>query len=562
MIMTTYERRQTILRLLRERAGVHVTELAEMLNVSEGTIRNDLTALEEEGLVVRVRGGAIIRDNAPAGPALTARAQVNFEAKRRIARRAADMVEDGDAIALDASTTVLNIAPFLQDRRGLTIITNGVEVARALAQNPSHTIILIGGVVSRDGSALKGTLGAPIVQNLRVKTAFVSCVGLTTEQGLFDSDLYLAETNQLLMRAAQRVVVLADSTKLGQTGLVPFAPLSQVAHIVTDANITPEMRDQLIESGVQLTVCGESSVDTFGPHDRASKPYRIGFANLGEQVVFAVDVRRGLERAAQATSHVDLVLADNQLDSEVALQVADHLIERGVDLVIEYQLDETIGSVLMDKFKRANIPVIAVDIPIVGATYFGVDNFRAGHMAGVALGRWIEEHWQGQVDAVVVLEEPRSGPLTAGRIQGQLYGLSEVIGEAALKNTYYLDSGNVSDVSEAQTFEILKQLKGLHRIAFVCFNDDAALGALAAAQRAGRTEDVVIVGQGADRRLREVLRKPGSRIIGTTAYLPEQYGEALIALALKILRGEPVPPAVYTDHVFIDANNVSLYYPE
>src|SRR4051812_38688775 len=118
-MITTYERRQTILRLLQERSSVHVLELTALFDVSEGTIRNDLTALEEEQLIVRVRGGAILRDGTPgsAPPSFAARAQVNFDAKRRIARWAAEMVADGDAIALDASTTVLNIAAFLQDRR-------------------------------------------------------------------------------------------------------------------------------------------------------------------------------------------------------------------------------------------------------------------------------------------------------------------------------------------------------------------------------------------------------------------------------------------------------------
>lgn len=561
-MVTTYERRQTILRLIHERSGVHVTELAKLLAVSEGTIRNDLTALEEEQLIMRVRGGAVVRTSSPPITAFASRAQVNFDAKRRIARWAADMVEDGDAIALDASTTVLNIAPFLQDRRGLTIITNGIEAARALAHNPNHTVILPGGLLRPDGNAVNGTLGEAMLKDIRVKTAFVSCVGWTVEDGPTESDILQAQIKQLLIGIAQRIVLLVDSSKFGQVGLVPFASVSQIAHVVTDDGIDPAMTEALRRSNVTLTVCGEDTVDTFASQDVALNHYRIGFANLSEEILFAVDVRRGLERAAQSISGIDLVLADNQLNATVALGVAAHLINRGVDLVIEYQLDEKIGNIIMDKFQRANIPVIAVDIPMVGATYFGVDNFRAGHMAGVALGEWITANWGSALDALIVLEEPRSGPFTAARIQGQLHGLREIVGEGALANVIYLDSGNTRDVSEAQVSEALRQLGTQRRIAFVCFNDDAAVGALAAARRAGREEQVVIVGQGADRRVREEIRKPGSRIIGSTAFLPEQYGERLLDLASKILRGESVPPAVYMDHVFINSETVGLYYPE
>lgn len=560
--MTTFERRQTILRLLQEQTSVHVTELARLLDVSEGTIRNDLTALEESRLVVRVRGGAVLRDDQPVLTALTTRASVNYDAKRRIARWAADMVEDGDAIALDASTTVLNIAPFLHDRRRLTIVTNGLEVARALAQNPAHTVILVGGVLRPEGDAITGLLGEAMLKELHIKTAFVSCVGFSLENGLTESDLLQAQTKAMLIRAAARVVALVDSSKFGKRGLTPFASVGQLAHIVTDDAVPPAMVEQLRRLNVGLTLCGEDAVDSYTPRDTGHRHYRIGFANLSEDIVFAVDVRRGLERAAQEASNIDLVLADNQLSGETALNVADSLIARGVELVIEYQIDEKVGNQIMNKFQKAGIPVIAVDIPMVGATYFGVDNYRAGHMAGVALGRWIQDNWQGQIDRLIVLEEPRSGMLPAARIQGQIDGLREIIGDAVTDQAIYLDSGNTSQVSEMQMLGALESLPNLRRIAVISFNDDAAMGALAAARRANRLRDVVIVGQGADRRVREELRKPGSRIIGSTAFNPDKYGESLVALALKILRGEPAPPAVYVDHVFINPDNIHLYYPE
>jgi ribose transport system substrate-binding protein len=116
-----------------------------------------------------------------------------------------------------------------------------------------------------------------------------------------------------------------------------------------------------------------------------------------------------------------------------------------------------------------------------------------------------------------------------------------------------INSGNTCEISEAEMIAALKKMPGAHKIAIVCFNDDAALGALLAARKLHREQDVVIVGQGADRRVREEMGNLGCRIIGSTAYEPELYGEKLIPLALKILRGEPVPPAVYIDHVFIPA---------
>ncbi|MCI0712080.1 MAG: DeoR/GlpR family DNA-binding transcription regulator, partial [Chloroflexi bacterium] len=134
---SAYERHQIIIQLIQEFSSVRVTDLAEQLNVSESTIRNDLEALDEQGYLVRIHGGAIARADAVKKPAgeeyLSPKALNHADEKRWIARWAAGMVEDGDVIMLDASTTVLHIAPFLADRRNLSVFTNGIDVARVLA---------------------------------------------------------------------------------------------------------------------------------------------------------------------------------------------------------------------------------------------------------------------------------------------------------------------------------------------------------------------------------------------------------------------------------------------
>lgn len=561
--MTTFERRQRILGLLREQPGVKVTELARLLGVSEGTIRNDLTALEEEAHLTRVRGGAVLNDShSIRNPAFEARARVNAAAKQRIARWAADMVADGDSILLDASTTVFHMAPFLQELRSLTIITNGIEVALTLAKNPSHTVILVGGMLRPNFSAVVGHLGEKILDDLHIKTAFVSCSGFSVETGLTQIDIQEAQLKSRMIRSAERVVALIDSSKFGKVDLTPFAGVEQVFHILTDSDLDPQFIERLRQTCAVLTLCGENTVSSFTPCAEEVTHYTIGFASLSEKISFSIDVRRGLEQAAQNANNVDLIVADNRLNGEVALRVADRLIAKGADLVIEYQIDEKMGSVIMDKFRQLNIPAIAVDIPMVGATFFGVDNYRAGHMAGVALGGWIKENWNGDLDRLIVLEEPRAGALPAARILGQMDGLQEVVGEIPQSKILSLDSGNTSDVSKAQVIAALNDLPDAHRLAVISFNDDAAIGALAAARKVGRESDVVIVGQGADRIVRKEIWRRDSRIIGSTAFWPEKYGHKLIEVATKILRGEQVPPAIYMDHVFINAENIDDFYPE
>ena len=553
-ISTTFDRRNRLLDLLQERPGIRVAEIAQILQVTEGTVRNDLNALAEEGRLERVRGGAIPTDDRPSyGPGFTARLHLREAEKQLIARWAAELVEDGDTILLDASTTVYRMAPFLNNHRRLTIITNGIQVGLKLIKNQANSVLLLGGMLNSEGIPVTNLVSDQFLKDLHIKTAFVSCGGFTPEAGLTERDILEAQIKTQMIAAADSVVALIDSSKIGRQALVPFARTDQISRVFTDSGLDLQWIERLRKTCTIFTVCGEDGMVEYTPCAEETRHYRIGFANLGESMPFSIDVRRGIERAAQAAGNIDLVLADNRLDGQTALAVAERFAAQELDLVIEYQIDEQIGSQIMDKFRQAGISVIAVDIPIVGATYFGVDNYRAGQMAGNALTNWIKDNWGGRIDRLIVLEEPRAGSLVAARIQGQLDKLKALLGEIPADIQVTLNSGNTCEISKAAMTTALKNMPEARCIAVVCFNDDAALGALIAARALHREQDIVIVGQGADRRVREEMRHPGCRIIGSTAYEPERYGAQLIPLALKILRGEPAPPAVYIEHVFIPA---------
>lgn len=565
-MVTRFERRQSILRLLREQPGIKVSQLSDLLDVSEGTIRNDLNALQRQNKVKRVLGGAILAEptlNGVGEEGVTAPRQepeIAKEAKQRIGRWAAETVQEGDAIFMDASTTVQHMIPYLEQFQSLTVVTTGLDTARLLSRHSSHSVILIGGRVVPGGHAVMGEMGLDILRHLHIRAAYVSGVGFSAETGLMERNIEEAGLKRTILSKVRQVVALLDSAKLGRAGAVSAAQADQLSRLYTDSEVSGECLEELRAARVNVVVCGENTVRSYLVHDQETK-YVIGFANQSEQLPFAVDVRRGLERAAKDVRNVDLVVADNALSAERALHIADQLVRRNVDLAIEYQIDFKTGTQIMDKFKRAGIPVIAIDIPMVGATFFGVDNYRAGHMAGMGLGEWLQQHWDGNFDTLIVLTESRAGPMPEARIQGQLDGLEEVVGSLADRETIRLESGNTSSYSEAQVSKVLESMPAGRRLAIACFNDDAAIGALRAARRLGCEENVVIVGQGADRRVREELRRENSRIIGSTAYRPEGYGELLLDLALRILSGKSAPPAVYIDHVFITPQNVAHYYP-
>jgi DeoR/GlpR family transcriptional regulator of sugar metabolism len=233
-----------------------VAEIAPRLNVSEGTIRNDLIALSLAQQVLRVRGGAVIVDtHGSSSPAFSTRARSFSEGKDIIARFASQQVKDGESVLLDASTTVYAMARYLQDRHGLRVVTNGIEVARLLAANLSNTVILLGGVLRPDGASITGSLSERFLRDLHINTAFVSCSGFTLQAGLTEVDIHEAQLKEIAIRSAHNVIALIDSSKFGKADLTSFARLDQITHLFTDADLSQDWQDNLAQVGLPFTLC-------------------------------------------------------------------------------------------------------------------------------------------------------------------------------------------------------------------------------------------------------------------------------------------------------------------
>jgi DeoR/GlpR family transcriptional regulator of sugar metabolism len=252
----SFERRQRLLATLKEYPGIRVPELSKILEVSQGTVRNDMTALSDQGQIVRVRGGAVVEGEGHGqDAAFTARAGVNTEKKQSIARRAAELIEDGDSILLDASSTIYHMALYLQDRRNLRVITNGIEVGRELAQNPYNTVILVGGLLASDGNSITGLMSDFFLKDLHVKKAFVSCSGFTVKEGLTEVNIHEVQLKRRMIDCAGAVYGLIDSSKIGKIDLTLFAQPSQLAHLFTNSDLDPEWERQLQEAGIAYTLC-------------------------------------------------------------------------------------------------------------------------------------------------------------------------------------------------------------------------------------------------------------------------------------------------------------------
>lgn len=291
---------------------------------------------------------------------------------------------------------------------------------------------------------------------------------------------------------------------------------------------------------------------------QASHTVRLGFAAQTDSE-FSSQVTQGMERAA-ALEGVHLITVNNRYSAKRALNNADLLVRRGVNLVIEFQTYERVAPVIASKFLEANIPVIALEIPHPGATYFGANNYQAGLIGGRALGRWAKAHWNSEIEEVLLLELPIAGSLPQLRISGFLAGLRQEL--------HGIDQARITHLDGKGGFERNLELVRKHlrraprrRTLIGAINDMAALGALRAFEEAGAANLCAAMGQNGIYEARMELRRRGSRLIGTVAYFPERYGDEVIPLALGILQRKPLPSAVFVKHQLLTAENVDLLYP-
>lgn len=231
--VATSERRQRLLDLLQDRGRVSVRLCSDVLGVSEVTIRSDLAALEREGQAERVWGGAVLPQPLRQEGSFASRLRQRQVEKQRIARAAAALINDGDTVMLDASTTAYFIAKQLGDRRNLTVITNGLHVALELGPYAGITTIVIGGQVRGVTGSLVGTIANDVLQKLHAQRGFFSARGLTAEKGLTESTLPEGAIKTLLIEHVAEVVAVLDSSKLGANSLTSFCPIGRVGRLIT-----------------------------------------------------------------------------------------------------------------------------------------------------------------------------------------------------------------------------------------------------------------------------------------------------------------------------------------
>ena len=248
--MTAEERRQQLSEVLARRGFADLSALAADLGVSESTVRRDLTQLEEEGVARRTHGGAVFVSDRFIALNYSAREMTAVAEKQAIGRMVASLIEDGETILLDGGTTTFQVAKNLLSRT-LQVVTNSLPIANVLSCAGNIELTFVGGYIyPRTGVAL-GPIVLQTLAPLHVNKAIISTAGVTQE-GLFNANMLMVESEQRMMASADEVIVVADSSKFGRKALARICGWDQVDRLVTDDRLAPEWRERMRRPGTEV----------------------------------------------------------------------------------------------------------------------------------------------------------------------------------------------------------------------------------------------------------------------------------------------------------------------
>ncbi|WP_138753209.1 DeoR/GlpR family DNA-binding transcription regulator [Paenibacillus sinopodophylli] len=250
--MLVHERYDKIVQLVNERGSIRVTELSELCQVTEETIRRDLDRLEQAGRLRRSHGGAVsVKDQQPEIPYFE-REIAQAEEKKRIAEAAVKLIQPKDRILLDASSTAWYMAASMPDIP-LTVLTNSIKVAMELSSKEKIEVISTGGILASRSLSYVGPLAERSLDAYHVDKAFFSCKGVHLERGISESNELQARIKHKMVGMADQVILLADSSKFGLQAFTHVADLSNVDAIITDVRLSQELLMQLEDKQISVT---------------------------------------------------------------------------------------------------------------------------------------------------------------------------------------------------------------------------------------------------------------------------------------------------------------------
>lgn len=255
--MLANQRREKILELLREDGSAKVIKLAKIFKVSEVTIRQDLEKIEKDGFIKREHGGAFLKNVEDSVKSFTILNRDNLEKKQIIGKKAAELIETGETVILDSGSTTTEIAKNLIGRKGITVITNALNIALMLGAEPGIEVVVTGGEFKPPTLSLTGQKAASFFDDINVHKLFLATAGISLRSGLTYPSLSDIVVKKAMIDAADVTYLVADSTKIGKNSFASLGALSLIDYIITDAGIDRTNAQILRDHDIEIIIAEE-----------------------------------------------------------------------------------------------------------------------------------------------------------------------------------------------------------------------------------------------------------------------------------------------------------------
>jgi len=251
---TLTERHQHIINKLKKEGSVKVLDLCRELNVSSVTIRKDLKLLEDKSLLYRTHGGGTVSNPYTVDRPVNEKEKIRSGEKSSIGEAASYLIEPNDCILIASGTTVLSLAKNIQPQGNLTVITAALNVALELIHHPDIEVIQLGGILRKSSSSVTGAYAEKILEEFSCSKLFLGVDGIDLEFGLTTTNMMEAQLNKKMIEAAQKTIVLADSSKFGKRGFGKICGLEDIEQVITDSNISEHTVEKLKGMGIEVTI--------------------------------------------------------------------------------------------------------------------------------------------------------------------------------------------------------------------------------------------------------------------------------------------------------------------
>ena len=248
----TLSRRSKILELLNKQNDISISVMSKMFKISEVSVRNDLSHLEQKGLLIRTRGGAITKQPVNFDLNLNQRLKQNYKQKQSIGKKAVEYIRDGFTIVLDSGSTTLEVANNLGGFKNLKLVTNSLPIAELVADNENIEVIMPGGILRPDMRSLMGSMAEKNLQNYNCDITFIGADSINSERGIFTPLEFEASLSQAMMKIGKKVIVVIDSSKFDKNSFIRISPMENIDIIITDKKISGDNYKKLSELGLEL----------------------------------------------------------------------------------------------------------------------------------------------------------------------------------------------------------------------------------------------------------------------------------------------------------------------